>query len=93
MAGREQRRTEARRAIASAGAAPEEWSNGPDEAYAAHAHDYRKLLFCTVGSITFHLPDGDVVLVAGDCLDLPLGTMHGATVGPEGVTCVEGAIE
>lgn len=37
----------------------------------------------------FHLPDGDVALGAGDRLDIEPGTEHGATVGPEGVTCVE----
>ncbi len=37
----------------------------------------------------FHLPHGDVALGAGDRLDIEPGTEHGATVGPEGVTCVE----
>lgn len=37
----------------------------------------------------FHLPDGDVTLVAGDRLDVPPRTEHAATVGQDGVTCVE----
>jgi hypothetical protein len=37
----------------------------------------------------FHLPDGDVTLTAGHRLDVPPGTEHAATVGPDGVTCVE----
>ena len=32
---------------------------------------------------------GDVSLEAGDRLDLPAGTRHGATVGPRGCACVE----
>jgi uncharacterized cupin superfamily protein len=41
------------------------------------------------GSIVFHTDDGDVVLDAGDRLDLPAGTAHAATVGPDGCACVE----
>ena len=43
------------------------------------------------GSITFHLPElgRDVMLEAGDRLDLPTGTLHGADVGAHGVTCLE----
>ncbi len=37
----------------------------------------------------FHLPGGDVALGAGDRLDIEPGTEHSATVGPDGVTCVE----
>ena len=43
------------------------------------------------GSITFHLPElgRDLVLAAGDRLDLPAGTLHGADVGSNGGTCLE----
>ena len=68
---------------------PSTWSNGPHARYAAHEHDYRKLLVCTEGAITFHTADGDVVLGPGDRLELDPHTEHSATVGPEGVTCVE----
>ena len=67
------------------------WSNGPGDVYAAHSHPYRKTLFCIEGSITFSLPDvgRDVELHPGDRLILPVGTRHGAIVGPKGVTCIE----
>ena len=68
---------------------PSTWSNGPGTRYDRHQHDYRKLLVCTQGSIIFHTDEGDVVLGPGDCLDLDPHTGHAATVGPEGVTCVE----
>jgi hypothetical protein len=69
--------------------APRPWGNGPGDAYAAHEHGYHKVLFCLDGSVTFHLADGDVTLARGDRLDLEPGTEHGATVGPDGCSCVE----
>jgi mannose-6-phosphate isomerase-like protein (cupin superfamily) len=69
--------------------APRAWGNAPGDRYGAHSHDYHKVLFCLNGSITFHLADGDVELSAGDRLDLPPGTEHSATVGPDGVECIE----
>lgn len=69
--------------------APRPWGNGPGDAYARHSHPYHKVLFCLEGSITFHLPEGDVGLEAGDRLDLDPGTEHSATVGGEGCSCVE----
>ncbi len=76
--------------FAAAGLEPAAWSNGPDDRYGAHAHPYGKLLVCVRGSIVFHTDAGDITLTAGDRLDLPAGTQHAATVGPEGVTCWEG---
>ena len=37
----------------------------------------------------FHLEQEDVELRAGDRLDIEPGTEHAATVGPDGVRCVE----
>ncbi len=49
------------------------------------------MLVAAAGAITFHLPEigRDVLLAAGDRLDLPAGTLHAADVGPHGVTCLE----
>lgn len=69
--------------------APRRWSNEPGDAYGRHTHGYHKVLFCISGSIVFHTEDGDVELRPGDRLDLEPGTAHAATVGPEGVECVE----
>ena len=68
---------------------PRFWGNGPGDTYGRHSHDYHKVLFCLAGSITFHTSGGDVGLSAGDRLDLEPGTEHGATVGSDGVECVE----
>ena len=69
--------------------APRSWGNGPGDRYGKHAHDEHKVLFCLQGSITFHTDVGDVELTAGDRLDLPAGTGHAATVGPDGCECIE----
>jgi quercetin dioxygenase-like cupin family protein len=71
---------------------PSSWSNAPGERYGGHSHGYRKHLVCVEGGITFHTPEGDVVLGPGDRLDLAPATRHSATVGPQGVTCAEVAI-
>jgi mannose-6-phosphate isomerase-like protein (cupin superfamily) len=67
------------------------WSNGPAFQYAVHSHPYRKILYVERGSITFTPTGRDAIaLSAGDRLELPAGTPHGAIVGPEGVVCWEG---
>jgi quercetin dioxygenase-like cupin family protein len=73
------------------GLSPGTWSNGPGDRYAAHDHEYDKVLVVASGSITFGLPDrGERVdLEPGDRLDLPAGTTHDATVGAFGVSCLE----
>lgn len=84
-------REDLNRRLEADGLTPSWWSNASGDTYAAHAHDYHKVLFCQSGSITFHTDDGDIALAAGDRLDLTPGTRHGATVGIAGVVCVEAA--
>jgi quercetin dioxygenase-like cupin family protein len=77
--------------LAAEGLDPGAWTNGPGDTYAAHAHDYDKVIVVKAGSITFGLPvDGETLrLAAGDRLELPSGTLHDAIVGRDGVTCLE----
>ncbi|HEV8681888.1 MAG TPA: cupin domain-containing protein [Actinomycetota bacterium] len=70
---------------------PRWWSNAPGDTYGWHEHRYHKVLFCSQGSIVFHTREGDVELHPGDRLDIEPGTEHAATVGSEGVACVEAA--
>lgn len=70
---------------------PTTWSNGPGDRYSAHSHRYHKVLYCLEGSIVFHIEGDDVQIEPGDRLDLPPGIVHAATVGPDGVVCMEGA--
>jgi quercetin dioxygenase-like cupin family protein len=73
------------------GLRPSSWGNGPGDVYGEHRHSYDKVLVAVDGSITFHLPElaRDVELHAGERLELPADTLHGATVGAHGVTCLE----
>ena len=75
--------------FAGEGLSPNTWGNAPGDRYASHSHGYHKILFCLSGSIVFHTADGDVELGPGDRLDVDPGTEHSATVGPEGVRCIE----
>lgn len=77
--------------LAALGLSASSWANGPGDRYGEHRHDYDKVLVAASGSITFHLPElrRDVELRAGERLDLPAGTLHGATVGAHGVACLE----
>jgi AraC-like ligand binding domain len=77
--------------MAADGLVPHGWGNAPGDRYGWHDHDYHKVLYCVRGSIIFHVPGTDLLLRPGDRLDLPPGTQHSATVGPEGVRCVEAA--
>jgi uncharacterized protein YjlB len=73
------------------GLSPYAWSNGPFDVYAAHSHTYNKVIYVAEGSITFGLPElgRELSLHPGDRLDLPAGTVHDATVGAQGVVCLE----
>jgi uncharacterized protein YjlB len=73
------------------GLAPSSWSNGHGDRYAAHDHEYDKVIAVERGSIRFGLVDQGraVELSEGDRLELPAGTSHDAVVGPSGVTCLE----
>jgi mannose-6-phosphate isomerase-like protein (cupin superfamily) len=82
---------EAEAALESAGASSRSrWANDGGYRYGWHSHGYHKVLFCVSGSIVFHTSDGDLALEPGDRLDIEPGTEHAATVGPQGVGCIEG---
>ena len=77
--------------MAEEGLSPYSWSNGPHDIYAAHTHGYDKVIYVVRGSITFGLPElgKNLMLNAGDRLDLPAGVVHEAVVGSQGVVCLE----
>jgi mannose-6-phosphate isomerase-like protein (cupin superfamily) len=72
------------------GLAPFRWSNDARYHYPPHQHDYDSVIVCIAGTITFHVAGADVELSPGDRLDLPAGIEHAATVGADGVECLEG---
>lgn len=77
--------------FAEEGLSPHSWSNDPNYEYDRHSHSYHKVLYCVSGSIVFHTKDGDFHIEPGDRLDVESGTEHAATVGPDGVECMEAA--
>jgi len=85
----DRKRIEAR--YAEDGLSPYSWGNGPGDTYSWHTHGYTKVLYCVTGSIVFHTHDGDYALEPGDRLEVDPGTEHGATVGNDGVLCLEAA--
>ena len=80
-----------RATLSSEGLAPYAWGNPPGDAYPPHRHTFSKILVCVVGSIRIDLVDigTSIDLAPGDRLDLPAGILHAASVGAEGVTCLE----
>ena len=79
-------------ALRAEGLEPQRWGNGPGYRYGWHEHAYHKVLYCLRGSIVFHTHgQGDLELHPGDRLDVEPGTGHAATVGADGVECVEAA--
>ncbi len=71
------------------GLEPTTWGNGPGAAYGWHRHGAPKVLCCVRGSIVFRTRAGELALGTGDRLELAEGVAHAATVGPDGVECVE----
>jgi quercetin dioxygenase-like cupin family protein len=71
------------------GLSPHGWGNAPGDTYGWHQHDYEKVLYCVRGHIVFHTDDGDADLGPGDRMVLSPGTRHAATVGADGVRCIE----
>jgi mannose-6-phosphate isomerase-like protein (cupin superfamily) len=82
--------SELEKRLRDAGLEPHWWSNEPLDRYGWHEHPYHKVLYCLSGDITFHADESDFALGPGDRLDVEPGTRHAATVGPNGVVCVEG---
>jgi hypothetical protein len=75
--------------LVAEGLTPHSWANGAGVIYGRHTHAFHKVLFCVSGAVVFHTAAGDVELGPGDRMDLAAGVEHGATVGDNGVTCVE----
>ena len=71
--------------LKAVGLSPYRWSAGAGARFSAHRHSATKHLYVVAGSIDF---DG-LALSRGEGIVIPAGTDHGATVGHDGVTCLE----
>lgn len=67
------------------------WTGESQGTIDGHTHGYHKMLAVVSGSIKFEFPTRhkSINLKAGDQLELPAGLRHTATVGADGVTCLE----
>ena len=74
------------------GLEPDVWGNEADYQYPIHNHNYTKIIYCVRGWVDFLFPQErrTIRLEPGDKMTVPVGTDHGAIVGENGVTCIEG---
>jgi quercetin dioxygenase-like cupin family protein len=77
-------------ALRDEGLEPFRWGNAAGHHYPPHHHDYYSVIVCVAGSISFRVGGTDIALGPGDRIDLAAGVEHAATVGADGVECVEG---
>ncbi|HEY4504449.1 MAG TPA: hypothetical protein VJI73_01620 [Candidatus Paceibacterota bacterium] len=66
------------------------WTDEPGVTYPAHAHKGKVSFFVSVGSITMKLDNNEVLVQTGERMDVPVGEIHTAVVGPDGCTFVVG---
>ncbi len=67
------------------------WESG--ERFPVQKSTLARAIYCIEGGIWFTLTDEKdrmIELEPGDRLDIPAGVRHGAIVGMDGVTCLEG---
>ncbi len=87
--GRAPTRRDVEAGLHAEGLTPRVWAHAAAFSYGRHVHTQHKVLCCVSGSIVFHTDAGDVALGPGDRMELAPGVEHGATVGHDGVECVE----
>lgn len=66
-----------------------EWRSPAGDGFDWHSHTFRDVIRCLSGSIVFHLESGDFELQPGDRFEMDPDTLHAATVGENGVVCLE----
>ena len=66
------------------------WTDEPGVTYPAHAHKGKVSFFVSAGSITMKLDNNEVLVQTGERMDVPVGEIHTAVVGPDGCTFVVG---
>jgi quercetin dioxygenase-like cupin family protein len=69
-----------------------EWTDDAGTSYAAHAHGRREVRVVLEGSMTIAIDGVARRLGPGERLDIEAGRLHEATIGPEGVRYLAGAV-
>ena len=55
------------------------WQDEPGAVYSEHSHPHDELIVVASGAITFTTANAEYELSSGDAMELPAGTVHGAT--------------
>jgi len=66
------------------------WCDEPGAFYAPHSHERDERLWLLEGEMTFEVAGRSYRLGPGDRFELPAGTRHAATAGPQGATYLIG---
>ena len=90
VGGHAPREDDLRRRLEDEGFSVWVWTDPPDAAYVAHAHDHDESLWVVRGAITFGVDGATYRLQVGDRLMLPRATVHTAEAGPSGATYLIG---
>ena len=58
----------------------------PHKEHPWHKHDTDETIVLIEGDMHFVWDEGETTCIAGDIINLPLGTLHGSTAGASGAT-------
>ena len=80
-----------RQILKSEGYSVFKWSNDPNDYFSPHSHDYLQIFYVIEGSLTIRSVDDDITYEVnpGDRVEVRPGLIHEATIGPNGVVCLE----
>lgn len=66
------------------------WLDSPDFSYSEHTHQFATAHIIISGFMTLMMNGVEHQLRPGDRVDVPVGTLHTAVMGPDGCTYVTG---
>lgn len=67
-----------------------EWTDEPDINYPPHKHKGKVSFYITKGEILMNLEGKEILIKEGERMDVPVGTLHSAKVGPDGCSFIVG---
>ena len=67
-----------------------EWTDMPNTEYPEHTHKGKVSFYITKGNIVLNVGGVQTMVQAGDRMDVPVGVLHTAKVGPKGCTFIVG---
>lgn len=70
--------SEIREKLSSEGFSIFSWQDSPGAYYSPHSHPHDEYIVVHSGEIVFFIDEEELIVTAGDALDLPAGTVHAA---------------